>query len=410
MFDTREIEFKMLITKSKIDKLTFPQDRTTNQVRYYDEKLKGFGIRVTPKGAKSFFVEKKINNKLRRKTLGSYPALTVEIARNEAQKLLGQIATGIDPYALAETNKRKQFTLEQVYKDYLEARKALKPTTIKDYNRLMKESFADWSSKPLLQITKDMIANRHKALGENSQARSNLSMRLLRALFNFAAGQYEDENGVSLVLENPVNRLSHTRGWYKVKTRQSIIKKHELPDWLNAVFKVKNESARSRAKVTCNYLLFTLFTGLRRTEAATLKWDDIDYKAESFTVQDTKNHQNHTLPITPFLKEILSEQHEKRKNEFVFPSFTGKGPITEPRKIMVRVSELSGISFTLHDLRRTFITVAESLDIPAYALKRLLNHKSNNSDITGGYIVIDVERLREPMITISNYFTKMIER
>ena len=54
----------------------------------------------------------------------------------------------------------------------------------------------------------------------------------------------------------------------------------------------------------------------------------------------------------------------------------------------------------MHDLRRTFITVAESLDIPHYALKRLLNHRAD-SDVTGGYIVINAERLRDPVERIA---------
>lgn len=398
----------MHITKSKVDKLTFPPDRTANQVRYYDDTLKGFGVRQTRGGARSFFLEKKVNGRLRRITLGSYPALTVECARNEAQKLLGQIATGIDPFELAKANKRKQFTLDEVFADYLNARKALKQSTIKDYHRLMKEAFEDWRIKPFLSITKDMIAKRHEVFGEKSHARANLAMRLLRALFNFAAGQYEDEKGNSLVLENPVKRISHTRAWFKVERRQTVIKRHELPDWFQSLYKVKMESKRSRTKVTCNYLLFILFSGLRRSEAATLKWSDIDLKAQSFTIQDTKNRQKHTLPITPFLYDLLLEQEERKKNEFVFPSFNGKGPIIEPRKIMEQITEESKISFSLHDLRRTFITVAESLDIPAYALKRLLNHKSNNSDITEGYIIIDVERLREPMKKINDFFLNLI--
>jgi hypothetical protein len=59
-------------------------------------------------------------------------------------------------------------------------------------------------------------------------------------------------------------------------------------------------------------------------------------------------------------------------------------------------------------LRRTFITIAESLDISAYALKRLLNHKMTN-DVTAGYIVADVERLRKPMQLITDYILKCME-
>lgn len=62
-------------------------------------------------------------------------------------------------------------------------------------------------------------------------------------------------------------------------------------------------------------------------------------------------------------------------------------------------------NFTLHDLRRPFITIAESLDIPSYALKRLVNHKMAN-DVTAGYIVAGVERLRQPMQNITDYILK----
>lgn len=74
---------------------------------------------------------------------------------------------------------------------------------------------------------------------------------------------------------------------------------------------------------------------------------------------------------------------------------------------MDKVIKKSGVKFTLHDLRRTFITIAESLEIPAYALKRLLNHKMNH-DVTAGYIVMDVERLRMPMQMIADHLVKLI--
>jgi polyhydroxyalkanoate synthesis regulator phasin len=83
------------------------------------------------------------------------------------------------------------------------------------------------------------------------------------------------------------------------------------------------------------------------------------------------------------------------------------GHIMEPRKAMLKVAELSGVTFTVHDLRRTFATTAESLDLPAYALKRLLNHKMTH-DVTAGYIMRDVERLRKPMQRISDYLIRQM--
>lgn len=72
------------------------------------------------------------------------------------------------------------------------------------------------------------------------------------------------------------------------------------------------------------------------------------------------------------------------------------------RNSIAKVSELSGIEYSAHDLRRAFITIAENQDIPYYAIKRLANHK-DKSDVTVGCIVADVERLREPMEKISKF-------
>ena len=61
---------------------------------------------------------------------------------------------------------------------------------------------------------------------------------------------------------------------------------------------------------------------------------------------------------------------------------------------------MSGVFLILHDLHRTGIIIAESINISAYALRRLVNHKITN-DVSAGYIVSDVERLRKPLEQMS---------
>ena len=259
----------MKITKQFVEKLPTPQidaQGKGTQKRYYDAVLKGFGVRITSGGTRAFFLEKLVNKKLRRMTLGRYPELTVEMARKEAQKLLGQIATGIDPLAEKRADKARKVTLQEVFNDYLAARKSLKEKTVRDYNRVLNNGFAKWRNKPITAITKDDVSKCHSTLGkEHGEAYANLAMRILRALFNFAAGQYEDSQGRSLILENPVKRLSQTRAWYRVERRQTFIKAHDLAQWCNEVQKLNNETLR-------DYLLLILLTGLRRQEAATLRW------------------------------------------------------------------------------------------------------------------------------------------
>ena len=65
--------------------------------------------------------------------------------------------------------------------------------------------------------------------------------------------------------------------------------------------------------------------------------------------------------------------------------------------------------FILHDIRRTFLTLAERLSLPYVVLKKLANHSGRN-DTTFGYIVVDVERLREPMQMITNEFLRLCKK
>lgn len=124
---------------------------------------------------------------------------------------------------------------------------------------------------------------------------------------------------------------------------------------------------------------------------------------KTLTVVDTKNHKDHTLPLSDTLYELLAERHRVRLHEvFVFPNRNRTGPLVEPRNPMKTVTGASGIKFTLHDLRRTFSTIADRLDIPHYALKRLMNH-SQDGDVTAGYVMGDIERLRKPMQQITDF-------
>ncbi len=283
--------------------------------------------------------------------------------------------------------------------EYLKSRKSLKPKTLYDYNLIMNNVFTDWKNLPIMQITKDKVEKFHIYLGEKKgEAYANLSMRLLRALFNFAAGKYEDAQGRSLITENPVKRLSQTRAWYRVERRQTFIQAHELKAWYQGVQKLENVGLR-------DYFMLTILTGLRRQEAASLRWEQVDMKAKTLKIIDTKNNVPHTLPLSTYLLNLLQARPAAAKSDFVFPAPSATGHIMDSRKQIDKVVASSTIHFTLHDLRRTFITIAEGLDIPAYALKRLLNHKMHN-DVTAGYIVSDVERLRIPMQKITDYMLK----
>jgi len=255
-----------------------------------------------------------------------------------------------------------------------------------------------------------MIAKRHAQHGEShSRARSNNAMRVLRAIFNFAIYEYQTGDSQPIIAVNPVKYLSHTRGWFRVERKQTVIKPHQLADWYNGLTRLVEKEAYRNALLWHDYFLLLLFTGMRKTEAASLRWEDIDLKYKTITLQDTKNREVHTLPMSDFVYEFLERRSHHKTSEYIFPADSKTGYIYEPKKAVLKVVELSGVSFTLHDLRRTFATIADSLDLPTYALKRLLNHKMNH-DVTAGYIMRDVERLRKPMQRITDFLIKQMER
>jgi integrase len=383
----------MRLTKSSVDAAKAAEGR--DQVFYRDDLLKGFALRVTANGAKSFIMEKLIDGKVKRMTLGRYGELTVEQARKEAQKLMGKIATGINPLAEKQVQKVKALTLNGVFQEYLKTRK-LKPKTANDYTLLFRNVFADWQNKAFLSITKVEITARHTQIGTNNgKAYANLAMRLLRAIYNFAEIHYKDKQTEQLSIENPVLCLSKTHTWYRIARRKTYIRSHQLAAWHQSVMNLKNETLR-------DYLLLVLFTGLRRNEAASLLWKNIDFLDRTLTAIDTKNHAAHTLPLSDYLYELLMCRKANANNLYVFPGNGECGYIVEPRKQIQLITQETGIEFTMHDLRRTFITMAEKLDISVYALKRLLNHKTEG-DVTAGYIIADVERLRKPMQLISEH-------
>jgi integrase len=384
----------MILNKSTLERLPVPEQ---GYQLHWDEKLAGFGVRVTPAGTKSFIFQKRINGREKRITIGRYGQLTVEQARREAVKLAGRIATGGDPVAEKKRAKLETKTLREVMDDYLEARKNLKPRTKADMANAFKEVCPDWLNRPLVKITPDLVKKRHQEHGERSKARANLAMRYLRALFNFAQAEYQDTEGKPLVDTNPVQKLSQTRAWYRVERRRTVIKPHELGAWVQAVLNLPGPDIR-------DYFLSVLLTGMRREEALNLQWSEVDFMGRTLTVLDPKNHQDHTLPLTDYLFDLLARRKVVSVSEWVFADSVGRR-ISNFRYAQAAIEKESGVTFCIHDLRRTFATIAESLDIPGYALKRLLNH-ANGGDVTAGYIVASTERLREPMQKITDYVLK----
>ena len=396
-------------TKTVLDNLPIPEGKS--RPYYHDSETPGLGLRVTSNGVKSFMVQRRINKKPQIVTLGRYPEMTIQIARRMAIKALSSISEGVNPTKQKEEKTLKNISLGQVFSDYIENRRtSLKANTQKNYVGAFNAYLIEWENKPIDDITGKMVLQKHREITKSSPSRANTVMRHLRAYYRFAINEYEDSNNKPIFTYNPVDKLSHHKVWNREKRKQTVIKTYDLKKWYEAVMELPQHQYKDiyieSAEICRDLFLFILFTGLRRREASTLMWDNIDFEDHSLTIEDTKNHETHSLPLTPFLLKIL----ERRKSEspYIFQGTTPDKPLNDPKKQLDKVRKISGVYFNLHDLRRTFITIAESLDINTYALKRLLNHKDQR-DVTGGYIITDMERLREPMTKITDYILEQVK-
>ncbi len=394
-------------TRARIDDLSLPTNK--KQEYHFDTVVQGLGVCIGAGGTKTYFAENRLNGKKRRITIGRHGAFVPDTARERARELLVDMAKGIDHNVVKAGHRAKATSLATVFEEFKRARK-LKSTTTRVYTSTLTRCFTDWLDKPITDISKDMVEQRyHKLLnsdwqrGTSGVAQAHQAMRTLRGVLNFAAAKYEDSNGKSILPENPVRRLSQLKIWRPVGNRESIIQPTQLKEWCKAVIKLDNDIVR-------DYLLLCVFTGLRRNEATQLKWNDIDFDAKTLKIpaENSKNGLEHRLPLSTFLIELLKERNKIKKvdkygnlNPYVFYGDGATGHLVEIKRNINKVADLSGIKFMTHDLRRTFLTIAEMLDIPHYALKKLANHKT--TDITGRYIQADVERLREPMQRITDY-------
>lgn len=370
---------------------------------FRDTKQSGLGLKITPKGIKTFFVEGWVNGRSRRKKIGRSPEVSIEQARKDAKGFMGDFSRGIDKVADTKAKKNAEITLEQLFNDYLSDRKKLKEGTIKDYKRILNEGLKDWQDKQISSITKQDVSEKHKKLSKNSQARADNTMRVLRALFNYAMEEYEIKPGQPLIIQNPALILTAKKTWNNVNRKNTYIKDDQLSAWFDSVLNLQPLKNSFINEVVSDYFLFLIFSGFRETEGKQLEWKNIDFKKKTFRATDTKNGTDQLLPMSDFLESIFKRRFKKKDgSRYVFPNKDGE-PLKDMRAWYRHVSKESGVDFTLHDLRRTFATIAESLDISHYAIKRLVNHRADKSDVTEGYIQIGAERLRKPMQQITDF-------
>jgi integrase len=375
------------LTAKAVEKLAAP-DPSGKQVPHWDTELKGFGVLCSGVSNSKTYIAQRVlpDGRTRRVTVGAVSEIALDKARQRAADALDDLRRGVDPKRKVENP-----TLRQMMADYLSARKDLRPASIRVYRTCVDRYLKPWLDLPMRSITFVMVEERHRAVaaevadekhGRKGEFAANLAMRTFRVLWNFAADRVPD------LPPNPVRRLR--RQWYAEPRRERIVRSAEMPKFFDAVGGLDDQVAR-------DFLLVVLFTGLRMGEAASLTWADIDLPMRVIRVpmSRTKAGRKLDLPMSGFVHDLLVARRALGDAKFVFPGNGKRGHITTARYALDAVADASGIKVSAHDLRRTYMTIAESADISPMALKALVNH-SLGGGVTEGYVQMTVERLREP--------------
>jgi integrase len=371
---------------------------------YKDTSLSGFSLRIS-KTKKTFQVRRKRNGKDVRVKIGDYANMNLKKAKIEAKKALVKIESGINPNEERKEHENQEVTLDTVFNAYL-ASKSLKDKTVVGYKQTINCYLSEWKEKPLTKLTEDEVTNIHQKVSKRSQAQADLMARVLRAIFNFAKYEYRGKDDVFIFAENPVKILSHKRQWNHVPRKQTRIRPTELKQYLTAVNEVRNNPEYDRfTRSVCDAVEFALFTGLRKQEVLNIEWQRVNLKDAYFWIDETKNGDPLELPITDTLRKILMRCWSERDDSarYVFVSKTTGQAIKEPKYVLDKIRSASKqdddseLIAHWHDLRRTYATLAESIGVGGYTLKRLLNHRiKRTNDVTAGYVVLSTDELREP--------------
>jgi integrase len=347
---------------------------------YWSDELRGFGVACSGKTNQRLYIaQRDVNGRARRVTIGAVGEITLAMARERAKNTLDDLRRGIDP-----KKKERVYTLRQALDEYLGPRDrshehpTLRPASVRLYWQL-ERLLAPWLDRRLGEITVDMIERRHRELAkEIGTSTANLAMRVFRIVWNFAADR-------STLPDCPVSKLR--KRWYEKARRTRHVAPAQLPAFYAATRTLRNEVVR-------DYLTLLLLTGLRKTEAANLRWDWVDLAAGIIRLpaQVTKGKRALDLPMSTHVRDLLVRRRTAGDSgPHVFP---GRGRVTAAGKALREVAAATGILVSPHDLRRTFASVAaDTPDVSWLAIKLLLNH-TTQGDVTAGYVQISTEQLR----------------
>jgi len=351
---------KMKLTKHAVDEI---QPDSIDKY-YWDSEITGLGLKVTPRGRKTFLVQYRPGGRktpTRKMSIGKYGTVTIQKARKEASQILGLRAEGRDP-AFERQQARQRLLSDRfsdIADDYL-AKYATQNRTMDETTRIIrKDVLPKWGTRSIHEIGKRDINDLLDTVTDRgSKYMANRLLATLRKLFNWCVSR-------GIISISPCDGVSAP---HREKSRDRILNSQELLSVIHASRKMDGVFG---VIVQC-----LIFTAQRRNEVSDMRWAELDLDQSLWTIpgERTKNEKPHFVHLTEQVKTVVSNM--PAIGEFVFTS-NGETPFSGFSKAKKRLDQISGITdWRLHDIRRTVATGMASLGIAPHIADKVLNHQS----------------------------------
>jgi integrase len=389
------------VTKRAVDGLA---PNTDAEVILWDQEVRGFGIRARTGGAKTYILQYRAGTgrgaPLRKLTIGKHGSpWTPDMARTEAKRLLGLIASGEDP-AERRAAERKALTVSELCDLYLaQGATHKKPSTLKaDRGRI------EHHIKPLLgrkRVAKVIRADIERLLTDvkagNTAARklkdgkrrpgsittggagvAAQCVALMSTLLGFAVGRGLRPDNPALGIKKP-----------PIRKMERFLSEAEIA---RLAIALDAEANRTGDPYPAAAIKLLLLTGGRRGEIIGLQWPHVDFERHSLRLPDSKTGAK-VIYLNPPALELLASLPRTSANPHVFVGKRKGGPLGGIDKVWFRVRAAAGLQdVRLHDLRHSFASmgVAGGLSLPL--IGALLGHK--HAATTARYAHLSADPLR----------------
>lgn len=363
------------LTDALVRSVIIPEGRS--DIKIYDDRVKGFGVRITAHGSRSFMFNYFANGRERRMTIGQHPAWSVAAARDRAAVLRRMVDAGEDPLEERQAGRNPK-TVNELWERYEREVLPRKAATTQRDERSMWSAYIipALGTRPLGSLRIEDVEGLFRRVSATAPIRANRLLASLRYSLNHAKRW-------GWMIANPASDIKANAEVH----RERFLSRAEVERFFAAL----NAQPDTPSNLA---LAFILLTGCRKSEALGATWDQFDLERGVWSKPSshTKQRRTHHVPLSRTALQVLGRADAFRTGAFVFPSRSGR-QIVDLRKPFRQVCQKVGVGgLRIHDLRHSYASVLASGGQSLQVIGRLLGHTQVSTTLRYSHLFDEVLR------------------